>query len=247
MAKAQGRNISVFENVYRRGFRGRIVPVMPTITFPTHFATATGRFTEHHGVTNNAYYAPDLNASFSYARPADNADSRFWNFNGNEPIWITNQRHGSRTSCTYFWPGSFASYGGKKPAKLSPVYNESIPITVRIDEILEWMKEDENMTFCAFYVNEPDAAGHRYGPNSVEVMNKIEELNTILQYLINKINAISKLHDVLNVIITSDHGMAYVPEENKIPIYDIIRPDDYIPNWSDIFLGIWPKPGMCSL
>ena len=103
------------------------------------------------------------------------------------------------------------------------------------------------MTFCAFYVNEPDAAGHRYGPNSVEVMNKIEELNTILQYLINKINAISKLRDVLNVIITSDHGMAYVPEENKIPIYDIIRPDDYMPNWSDIFLGIWPKPGMCSL
>ena len=242
-AKQLGRNISAFENVIERGFRGRVVPIMPTITFPTHYATVTGRYSQHHGIMSNVFYAPDINATFNYKNLDNNADSRFWDFNDNEPIWITNQRHDDRTSCTYFWIGSFSTYGGKLPTKSGPKYNESIPVKDRIDQIIAWMDADDHMTFCALYVNEPDVTGHRYGPNSTQVMDKIEELNNILQYMIDKINASPKLRGVLNLIITSDHGMVYVPEQNKIPIYDIVRPDEYIPNLSNIYLGLWPKPG----
>ena len=243
MAKAEGRNVSAFETVYMKGFRGRVQPVMPSITFPTHFATVTGRFTEHHGVMSNIYYVPDLNATFSYKRAADNANPLFWDFNGNEPIWITNQRHGSRTSCAYFWPGSYSSYGGQRPNKEGPVYSNSIPFKDRVDEVIGWMREDDDMSFCALYMNEPDVTGHRYGPQSPEVMNKIEELNEVLQYLLDKIASTPNLAEVLNLIVTADHGMIYVKEENKISIYDIVNPDEYIPNFSHIYLGIWPKIG----
>ena len=208
-AKTKGRNISAFESIISRGFRGRVVPVMPTFSYPTHFAMVTGRYTQHHGIMSNIFEAPDINSTFNYKHSESNFDSRFWDFNGNEPIWITNQRHGERTSCTYFWPGSYSTYGGQLPTKSGPKYNESIPVKDRVDQIIEWMNNDVHMSFCALYVEGLDYSAYRDGPDSDQVMNKIEEINSILQYIIDKINASSSLRDELNLIITSGNGIAY--------------------------------------
>ncbi|KAM7541343.1 hypothetical protein Aperf_G00000036591 [Anoplocephala perfoliata] len=242
MAKSQGRNISEFEALYQRGFRGRIVPIMPTITFPTHVSAATGRHAENHGIMNNVFYDPKLNATFSYKSANDLKDPKWWNYNGDEPIWMTNERLGYK-SCTYFWPGSASPYNGKLPTKAKLVYNRSINFPQRVDEIIQWMREDDKITLCLLYIREPDATGHMFGPDSREVMDRVEELNDVVGHMIQLVSAAPNLRDSVNIILTSDHGMAEVLEENVIKLYDILNPEDYIPNPSRTFVGIWPKPG----
>lgn len=247
MAKTQGRNISAFEALYNRGFRGRLVPVMPTITFPTHFATATGRHVENHGIVNNVFHDPQQNTTFSYRNLTNAREPKWWNYNGDEPIWMTNERLGYK-SCTFFWPGSASSYNGKLPTKTKLVYNSSIPFTSRVDEIIQWMREDDEITLCMLYMREPDYSGHIYGPDSKEVMDRVEELNGVVDHLVKLINATPNLRNSVNVILTSDHGMAYVPQENSVPLYEILNSGNYIVNPSRIFVGIWPKPGkFCHL
>ena len=243
-AKTKGRNISAFEIIISRGFRGRVVPVMPTVSYPTHFAIITGRYTQHHGIMNNFFVAPDINSKFDYGLSENNADYRFWDFNGNEPIWITNQRHGKRTSCTYFWPGSYSTYGGQMPTKSDAKYDETIPVKDRVDQIIDWMNDDVHMSFCALYVEGLDYSAYRDGPDSDQVMNKIEDINSILQYIIDRINASRSLRDVLNLIITSGNGVAHADKNKKMPLYNIISLDKYIGNTAKTFLGMWPKPGM---
>nr|CDS32131.1 ectonucleotide pyrophosphatase:phosphodiesterase [Hymenolepis microstoma] len=216
MAKSQGRNISAFEDLYSRGFRGRLMPVMPTITFPTHFSTATGRYVENHGIMNNVFYSPQQNATFSYKNSADAQDSQWWNYNKNEPLWMTNERLGHK-SCVFFWPGSASSYNGKFPTKYKLVYNSSIPFKSRVDGIIQWMREDNEITLCMLYMREPDHTGHEYGPYSKEVMDRVEELNDVVDYLVRLVNATPDLRDSVNIILTSDHGMAEVPKENRGP------------------------------
>ncbi|KAL5965584.1 Bis 5'-adenosyl triphosphatase enpp4 [Taenia solium] len=243
MAKSKGLDISAFETLYQQGFRGRVVPIMPTITFPTHFATATGRYAENHGIMANIFYSPEYNVSFSYRNALDALEPRWWNYNDNEPIWMTNERHGDRKSCVYFWPGSASSYANKLPTRRRIVYNASIDFTTRIDQMLEWMQEDDKITLCMVYVEEPDVSGHRFGPNSKEVMNKVEELNHLVENLIKKIKVTPGMSDSVNVILTSDHGMAEVQDQNIVPLYDILDPEEYIANPSRVFFGIWPKHG----
>ncbi|KAL5104985.1 Bis 5'-adenosyl triphosphatase enpp4 [Taenia crassiceps] len=243
MAKSKGLDVSAFEALYKRGFRGRVVPIMPTITFPTHFGTATGRYAENHGIMANIFYSPEYNASFSYRNVLDAPDPRWWNYNDNEPIWMTNERHGDRKSCVYFWPGSSSPYANKFPARRRTAYNASVDFATRINQIVEWMQEDDKITLCMVYIEEPDASGHRFGPNSMEVMNKVEELNYLIEDLIKRINATPGMSDTVNVIVTSDHGMAEVQDQNIVQLYDILDPDKYIANPSRVFFGIWPKQG----
>ena len=243
-AKTKGRNISAFESIISRGFRGRVVPVMPTVLYPTHFAMVTGRYTQHHGIMNDVFEAPDINSTFNYAISESHSDSRFWDFNGNEPIWITNQRHGERMSCTYSFPGSYSTYGGQLPTKSDLNSEGSLSYQERIDQIINWMNEDENMTFCALHYPLPDSAAENSGPAHDDVMKQIEEMNSLLQHMIDKINASPSLRDVLNLIITSGNGIAEVKSDQKIHLFNVLNADEYNSNFGYAFLGIWPKPGM---
>ncbi|VDM22063.1 unnamed protein product [Hydatigera taeniaeformis] len=243
MAKSEGRNVSAFESLYRRGFRGRVVPIMPTITFPTHFATATGRYAENHGIMANIFYSPEYNVSFSYRNALDALDPRWWDYNDNEPIWMTNERHAKRKSCVYFWPGSASTYANKFPSRRQVVYNSSIDFSTRVDKVLQWMQNDDTITLCMLYMEEPDVSGHRFGPNSQEVLDKVEELNYVVGNLVQKIGLIPRLRDSVNLILTSDHGMAEVQDHNVVPLYNILDPKSYIANPSRVFFGIWPRHG----
>ncbi len=243
LAKSRGKDISAFEAIIKKGFRGQVKPIMPTITFPTHFAIATGRYAENHGIMNNQFYDPQYNATFSYKSPIDAVDTKWWNYNGNEPIWITNERHPGKKSCVIYWPGSSATYGGIAPSKTLGLYNGSVPFDTRIRQIVEWMKNDEEITFCSVYMRQPDAAGHSYGPNSTEVMDKIEEMNGVAGLLTKLIEETPELKGKVNVIITSDHGMGYVDAMHEVEVRKYLKADEVIPNPSVIFLGLWPKPG----
>ncbi|KAL7055574.1 hypothetical protein AAHC03_023003 [Spirometra sp. Aus1] len=238
MAKAKGRNVSAFEEIARDGFRAEVQNVFITITFPTHYSIATGRYVENHGLYNNQYRDPKFKESFSYKNATQQMDPKWLEYNNNEPIWLTNQRHGSR-SCVFYWPGSNQPYKGKYPFATSGLYSDHPTFQYRVDRLMDWMTQDE-FTFCALYFNEPDHSGHAHGPNSTEVLKAIELVNDGIAYLLQKIKSHPKLNGKVDLIVTADHGMTYIPEANRINLYEAVNSSRYRGNISPPVVGMWP-------
>nr|VZI39589.1 unnamed protein product [Spirometra erinaceieuropaei] len=239
MAKEKGRNVSAFEEIARDGFRAEVQNVFITITFPTHYSIATGRYVENHGLYNNQYRDPKFKESFSYKNATQQMDPKWLEYNNNEPIWLTNQRHGSR-SCVFYWPGSNQPYNGKYPFATSGLYSDYPTFQYRVDRLMDWMTQDE-FTFCALYFNEPDKSGHAHGPNSTEVLKAIELVNDGIAYLLQKIKSHPKLNGKVDLIVTADHGMTYIPETNRINLYEAVNSSRYRGNISPPVVGMWPR------
>ncbi|XP_015284772.1 PREDICTED: ectonucleotide pyrophosphatase/phosphodiesterase family member 2-like, partial [Gekko japonicus] len=124
-------------------------PVYPTKTFPNLYTLATGLYPESHGIIGNSMYDPVFDAAFSL-RGREKFNHRWW---GGQPIWITAAKQGVKAG-TFFW---------------SPM----IPHERRILTILQWLTlpDNERPYAYAFYSEQPDIAGHRYGPFSSEESN----------------------------------------------------------------------------
>jgi predicted AlkP superfamily pyrophosphatase or phosphodiesterase len=209
-----------------------LIPVFPTKTFPTHWTIVTGLYTENHGIITNSFYDYELEERFSYGPPESSPnDERWW---GGEPIWVTAEKQG-KTAATFFWPGSEASIEGVRPTKWVD-YDGSIPDSTRIDSVLTWLDPagEVQADFSTLYFSFVDSRGHSYGPNSPEVDDAVIEMDGLLGYLLDGIESIG-LHERLNVILVSDHGMAELSEEKIIFLEDIIDLSDVdIIDWTPV-------------
>jgi len=217
-----------------------LIPVFPTKTFPTHWSIVTGLYVENHGIISNSFYDYELDARFSFG-PPDNSpnDERWW---GGEPIWITAEKQGL-TSATFFWPGSEASIDGIQSTKWVD-YDGTVPDATRIDSVMAWMDPsgDIRADFATLYFSFVDSRGHSYGQASPEVDEAVVEMDQLLGYLLEQIDAIG-LSDQLNIILVSDHGMADLSDDKIIFLDDIIDLDDvYVMDWSPVAL-IQPDEG----
>ncbi|KAL5106781.1 Bis 5'-adenosyl triphosphatase enpp4 [Taenia crassiceps] len=242
MAEKAGRNISAFKQVRESGFQAEVQNVMITLTFPSHYAMATGRNVENHGLVGNNFYDPALNKSYSYKSSANNLQSEWFEYGGAEPLWATNERHGGR-SCVFQWVGSEARVHGKMAFATSGVYNEDNTLDYRIDRIMDWFSRDE-FNLAMMYYNQPDSNGHRYGPNSTQVMDAVEEDNYAVAKLLQRIDGTPSLKGKVNIVISSDHGMTYVdPESTVINLYESLSEisQDIIQDNSPATLGLWTK------
>ncbi|KAK3592418.1 hypothetical protein CHS0354_036048 [Potamilus streckersoni] len=160
-------------------------------------------------------YDPEFNETFTMATKT----SKWWE--GGEPVWVTARKHGKR-SAIYFWPGSETEIHGFFP-NIWKKYNESDPFNNRIDTVIHWLLNDQ-ADMVALYFHEPDYTGHIFGPNSTEVSKKVEEMDGWLGYLMKNLTD-HGLWDNVNVIVTSDHGMAAVDVNSRvIDIYDYVDP-----------------------
>jgi predicted AlkP superfamily pyrophosphatase or phosphodiesterase len=199
-----------------------MIPAFPTKTFPTHWTIVTGLYTENHGIISNSFFDYELGERFSFGPPDDSPnDERWW---GGEPIWITAELQG-KTAATFFWPGSEASINGVRPTKWVD-YDGSIPNRDRIDQVAEWLDPsgDVRADFSTLYFSFVDSRGHAYGPNSAEVDDAVKEMDELLGYLLDKIDEIGMM-DKLNIILTSDHGMAELSEDKVVFLDDLINLD----------------------
>ncbi|XP_054840582.1 ectonucleotide pyrophosphatase/phosphodiesterase family member 2 isoform X4 [Eublepharis macularius] len=124
-------------------------PVYPTKTFPNLYTLATGLYPESHGIIGNSMYDPVFDATFSL-RGREKFNHRWW---GGQPIWITAAKQGVKAG-TFFW-------------------STMIPHERRILTILQWLTlpDNERPYAYAFYSEQPDIAGHRYGPFNSEESN----------------------------------------------------------------------------
>lgn len=208
------------QRLAREGVRAKwLRPSYPTKTFPNHYTLVTGLVPDRHGIIDNNMVDPAL-GRFQLQDRAAVGDGRWW---GGEPVWIGAQRQGLRTA-TLFWPGSEAAIDGVRPDRWRP-FDASMALDARVDQVLAWLGEDETTRphFITLYLEQIDAAGHRYGPDSPELAQAMRASDRALARLVEGIGKLG-LADAAQLVIVSDHGMAPLDPERVIVLEDVVNP-----------------------
>jgi predicted AlkP superfamily pyrophosphatase or phosphodiesterase len=225
----------------KEGVRARwMTPSYPSLTFPNHYAIATGLYPEHNGIVHNDMFDPVFNAHFALGKREEVQNSRWW---AGEPIWITAEKQGLKASATS-WPGSEAEIEGRRPT-FWKAYDDKVPDLDRVNAVLALLDlpADQQPAFLTLYFSDVDHAGHSFSPNSPKVGEAIAKVDSALAELVKGLRA-RNIYQSANIIVVSDHGMAPIPPQN------IIILDDYFAAreakevaWGAELTNIFPKPG----
>lgn len=222
----------------------------PTQTSPNHMSIATGQYVESHGVTHNCDY--NISAGEVRSNWYSTLLNNDWWDNGAEPIWTTAVNQGLQSGGILF-PGTNSTYNGvaindsildeqDTPKDEAAWHNH-------IDIAMEWFV-DRNYDMIALYFNEPDKTAHKKGPEDPIIADEMMPLlDRTITYLLESIES-NGLKDILDVIITSDHGFETIDTSVKRNDPDAISLTTYV-NQSYIDfqfaygpLGlVQPKPG----
>lgn len=206
-------------------------PSFPSKTFPNHYSIATGLYPDNHGIVQNSFYDPEMDA---YYKLSDRDAVESGAFYGGEPIWVTAEKQGLRTA-SFFWVGSEADVCGVHPSRWKK-YDHTFPYEARVDSIIAWLSlpQKERPRLITWYYPEPDGVGHRFSPESQEVKDMVEHLDSLIGDFREKLSALP-IADQVNVIVTSDHGMARISGDKMIYFDDHIQT-----TWLDTSLGSNP-------
>ena len=192
-----------------------MLPSFPSLTFPNHYTLVTGRVPDRNGIVNNTMQDPVL-GKFSLSNHAATSDGRWWA--DAEPVWVTAQKHGLHTA-TMFWPGTEAEIHGVRPDHWIP-FDDSLTSRARVDKLLSWIDEPgPKPSFDTLYFDTVDHAGHEHGPDSAELNTALGDVDDAIGYLVAQLRQ-RGLYDHMNLVVVSDHGMAYVPKGNIVFIDD---------------------------
>ncbi|XP_039205569.1 ectonucleotide pyrophosphatase/phosphodiesterase family member 7-like [Crotalus tigris] len=225
-----------------------VTPPFVTMTSPSHFTIITGRWIEDHGVIHNMMFNTETLRKYGYKETQNKTE---WWDNGVLPLWITAQNQGKKAA-SFHYPGGNANYSGQSVTRSlaeSPNHPDSNETEWRenIDIVMNWFAK-EDFDFVTLYYGEPDHTGHYVGPETEERKKIIQQIDRTLGYLLSAIEK-HGLNDILNVIITSDHGMTTVkkaPQVKEILLKDYIQFQD-VSKFDIVDYGgfgmILPKPG----
>jgi predicted AlkP superfamily pyrophosphatase or phosphodiesterase len=225
----------------RAGTRAQwMKPVYPTKTFPNHYSIATGLYPDNHGMIENNMYDAGFDAVFGLSKREEVENPRWW---GGEPIWNTAQKQG-QIAAAFFWPGTEAKIGGMQP-RYWKTFDNKIPNTERVNTLLGWfdLPTAERPTMFTLYFADVDTAGHNFGPESPETRSAVLKVDSEIKRLRDGL-ADRGILDKVNLIITSDHGMAPYKNRNAVVLDEIFDPNDAERIfWVGEFTQIFPKPG----
>uniref|UniRef100_A0A663MJZ4 Ectonucleotide pyrophosphatase/phosphodiesterase family member 5 n=1 Tax=Athene cunicularia TaxID=194338 RepID=A0A663MJZ4_ATHCN len=199
----------------------QVTNVFVTKTYPNHYTMVTGLYAESHGIVANEMHDPILNETFSLNK-MDVYNSKFWE--EASPIWVTNQREGHKTGAA-MWPGTDVKIHGVFPTYFMP-YNESVSFEDRVARLIHWFTSEEPINFGLLYWEQPDEMGHILGPENPLMGPIISDIDKKLGYLMSELKK-AKLWDVINVIITSDHGMSQSSSERLIELDQYLNRELY--------------------
>ena len=232
-------NAPTLERLASEGVQAeKLIPVFPSKTFPSHYSAVTGLYPGNHGIVSNTIYDPEMDARFSLSNRDAVADARWW---GGEPIWVTAEEQG-QIAATYFWPGSEAAIQGVRPTYWLE-YDGDISGSDRVDQVLTWLDKpaDERPTFITLYFSGVDDAGHRHGPNAPEVADAVKQVDGYLEQLVAGLES-RGIFDSVNLIITSDHGMAETSPDRVVLLDQYFDPSDaHIVDYSPVLMMYPPE------
>ncbi len=232
---------AVINELAKNGARARYMkPPYPTKTFPSHYSIATGLYPDNHGMIENNMYDADTKAVFGLSKREEVMNPAWW---GGEPVWNTAQRQGQIAAAS-FWPGTETKIGGMQP-RYWKNYDGKVPNTERVDTVLGWLDlpQIERPTMITLYFSDVDDAGHNYGPYSVETRAAVHKVDSEIKGLVDGLLARGIL-DKVNLILTSDHGMAPYQMKNGVVLDEMFDVNDAERIfWVGEFTQIFPKPG----
>ncbi len=181
-----------------------LIPVFPSLTFPSHYAIATGLQPGAHGIAANRFWDPVRGDEFNYRETDDAQDGSWWL---GEPIWVTAETQGM-VAAAFFFPGTEAAIGGIRPSH-HHTYDGSVPNGVRVGRTLEWLAlpPEQRPHLITLYFSLVDSAGHRLGPDHPGMRDSVETADRLLGDLVEGIDALPHA-DQVALVVVSDHGMA---------------------------------------
>lgn len=194
-------------------------PSFPSKTFPNHYTIATGLYPGNHELISNAFYAPDLK---KYYNIRDRNAVENGHFYKGEPIWVTAEAQRVK-SASYFWVGSESKIKGYRPSYYK-LYDHNFPYEQRLDTVIHWLNlpQEQRPHLITWYIDDPDSKGHEYGPESTEVIQSIELMDSLLGVFISKLNDLP-IKDSVNFIVVSDHGMAATNPDKMVYLNDFLN------------------------
>jgi predicted AlkP superfamily pyrophosphatase or phosphodiesterase len=178
-----------------------MIPCFPSVTYPNHYAMATGLYPAHHGIVQNLFYDRDLRTYYSSGNSSAYEDGKWY---GGTPLWVlAEQQH--MVTANFYWVGSEAAIKGIYSTYYYH-HNKKIPIDDRIQTVVNWLKmpADKRPHLITFYLPQVDDAGHKYGPNSQETANAVRFIDSAVYALTEAVNTTGLK---VNYIFVSDHGM----------------------------------------
>ena len=223
------------DSLARVGIRSTFRPSFPSVTFPNHYSMATGLHPDHHGLVNNFFYAPDLDSIYRMADPTPG-------FYGGEPIWNTAEKQGVRTA-SFFWVGSEYPIQGRQPSIWKP-FDKHVPYSDRADSVVAWLRlpEDVRPHLVMWYIEEPDGIGHICTPDSSATLQKVEELDRVLNHFFNEARKLD-IFDKIDFIVLSDHGMATYTPDKYVNLNDYLPRDSFDYVFDGVPTLLYPKAG----
>ena len=191
-----------------------MMPSYPSLTFPNHYAIATGLYPEHNGLVANSFLKETSEdesrqsagklARYSIGNPAAVTDGSWYS---GTPLWSLAESQGMRTACL-FWPGSEAEIANQRPTDYLK-FDDKVDESARIDQVLAWLKQPETTRphFITLYYSDVDHAGHEFGPDAPETKAAVQKVDA----LIGKLHAaLAATHLPIDLVVVSDHGMAKI-------------------------------------
>ncbi|NQX81096.1 MAG: alkaline phosphatase family protein [Flavobacteriaceae bacterium] len=199
----------------------KMIPSFPSKTFPNHYTIVTGMYPGNHQLVDNTFYDPTREIVYTIGNRSLVQDAYYY---GGTPLWQLLQEDGRKTA-SYFWVGSEAPIRGAFPTYYK-MYSGSVANEERVNQVVDWFNMDiENRPcFVSLYFSFIDDAGHRYGPNSEEIKTAVEKADTLMGYIMDKLN--TDVSQPINTIVVSDHGM--IEMNNKVESHIIT--DDLLAN-----------------
>ncbi|NDW12780.1 alkaline phosphatase family protein [Bacteroides sp. 214] len=227
-------NTPNLDKMANMGVSARMLPSYPASTFPNHYTLATGLVPNHNGIVNNTFWDTEENTVFHMSDTTARYNPKY--FLG-EPIWITAQKQGVKTA-NFYWVGSDVRIKDMYPTYYKTwtdtprlTFGERIEATINILTL----PEEERPHLVMTYIDEPDGAGHHYGPCNKDSMNRvIYALDSLVGIAMQRITELPFANRV-NLIVTSDHGMTDVSAERYINSADYLQSE-----WCEMVIGNRP-------
>jgi len=190
-------------------------------------------------IENNIYDA-DFDAVFGLNKREEVQNPRWW---GGEPIWVTAQKQG-QIAASFFFPGTETPIMGMRPTFWKE-YEHELPNEQRVDTVLSWLDlpRDKRPTIFTMYFADVDDAGHGFGPVSEEVRKAVLKVDENVGRFLEGLRA-RKIDKKINLLITSDHGMAAYKPRDAVILDEMFDTGDAVRIfWVGEFTQIFPKEG----
>lgn len=187
-----------------------MIPAFPSSTFPNHYSLVTGMYPKNHGIVSNSFYDPGRKELYQIRDREKVEDGTFYR---GTPLWVLAEQSGM-LAASFFWVGSEADVQGIRPTYYYR-YDGSIPNQKRVDQVIEWLElpEEKRPHMITVYFSDIDSKGHKHGPDHGEVKKAVLELDVLMGQLEGRLR---KTGLDVSLIITSDHGMQQVNQDEVI-------------------------------